>query len=302
MQPATAGRGVRSAVGVALIAAGVFVGAHTLAQWASEGAPPAAVIAAAAPRPARDVPSRGAAVLQKGETDPGPERRPMATAGVAAVAYLPAPPAVPAVTPDQQRLTRDLQRALRRAHCYDGPVNGRWTPATKGAMSAFTARANATLPVDTPDIVLLALLESDQGARCGSCPEGQQLGAHGSCVPAAIVAQAARRAPAEGPPTLRAPRPPAPPVARGAIAARKVPPIAGRMGIGGPNVAVAEAQRAYAAGPSATPGGPQILTPARERQAARHHARRRAVRPTRFAYRPVRYRGLAGLLFGGWPF
>jgi hypothetical protein len=301
MQPATAGRGAKGAVGVALIAAGVCVGAHTLAQWASEGAPTAAVIAAPAPAPGRDVPSRGAAMLPKGETGPAPERRPVATAGIAAVAYLPAPPAVPAVTPDQQRLTRDLQRALRRAHCYDGPVNGRWTPATKGAMSAFTARANAKLPVDTPDIVLLALLESDQDARCGSCPEGQHLGARGSCMPAAIVAQAARRAPAEVP-TLHAPGAPTPPVARAAIAARKVPPIAGRMGIGGPNVAGAEAQRAHAIGPPATPRDPQILAPARERQAARHHTRRHAARPMRFAYRPVRYRGLAGLLFGGWPF
>jgi hypothetical protein len=221
-----------------------------------------------------------------------------------AVAHLPAPPAVPAVLPDHQRLTRDLQRALRRAHCYDGPVNGRWTPATKRAMSAFTARANATLPVETPDIVLLALLESDQGATCGSCPEGQQLGAHGSCMPAAIAAQAVRKAPAEVPLTLHALRSPGAPIARAAIVARKVPPIAGRMGIGGPNVGPAEAQRTHAAGPSATPvaGSPRILAPVRERQAARHHARRHAVRPVRFAYRPARYRGLAGLLFGGWPF
>jgi hypothetical protein len=60
-----------------------------------------------------------------------------------------------------------VQAALRRAGCYSGPVNGVWTASTRAAMGEFTARVNARLPVDRPDPVLLALLETHNKMSCG---------------------------------------------------------------------------------------------------------------------------------------
>src|SRR5262245_37399746 len=58
-------------------------------------------------------------------------------------------------------LARELQRHLKRAGCYGGAVTGVWSPPVRRAMKAFTDRANAALPVDQPDQVLLALVESN---------------------------------------------------------------------------------------------------------------------------------------------
>lgn len=63
-------------------------------------------------------------------------------------------------------LVRDIQNHLKRTNCYDGPVSGRWTPATQEAMEAFLAVANAALPVQKPDSVLLALVKSHTGTSC----------------------------------------------------------------------------------------------------------------------------------------
>lgn len=69
---------------------------------------------------------------------------------------------------DARALTRAVQTALKDAGCYRGKVNGSWTAQTSAAMDEFTMRVNARLPVDRPDPVLLALLETHDGVSCAS--------------------------------------------------------------------------------------------------------------------------------------
>jgi hypothetical protein len=107
------------------------------------------------------------------------------------------------VTPVQSRsadpatryqLALDLQRELQRVGCYQGELTGVWNAATRRAMSTFMDRANARLPVDKPDYVLLALVKSHSESACAmTCPPRQSIGASGRCVPNAVVAQEARR-------------------------------------------------------------------------------------------------------------
>jgi hypothetical protein len=299
---------MRSTVGVLLVASGALVGAQGLARWPADG-PPAVALAdipiVELPMPAPQAhressvaedaslaspPTRSATDGPVAARDPGRPRR---------------PEAMPAATP--HHLARELQQALRRAHCYGGPINGVWTAETRRAMSAFLARANATLPVDKPDAILLALLQNEPDARCGSCPPGQQPGADGACLAAGMSNE--ERLPRSATPSVaptaelfRSAREPA-----GAVAAPSghaaphpaAPPIAGRMSIGGPRLATAELPRPRAF----TPTGPQGATAPRHRRAHRftlaHHHRR----PMRFVYRPARgVGGMVGWLLGGWQF
>jgi hypothetical protein len=69
---------------------------------------------------------------------------------------------------DAVSVTRGVQRHLKQAGCYDGPVNGAWNGQTRKAMYEFTGVVNARLPVDRPDPVLLVLLESNPDASCAS--------------------------------------------------------------------------------------------------------------------------------------
>jgi peptidoglycan hydrolase-like protein with peptidoglycan-binding domain len=301
---------MRSAFGLGLIAAGIGLGTYTLAR--SEPVPEAAT------------PSLSLTTLPdpvatpKGLAIPATPDRP-AERRIAAAPVVAAPtqgmPYAPATArlPHGQELTRALQRELRRAGCYEGRINGNWTPATKSAMKAFTERVNARLPVDRPDIVLLALLQGERGAACGSCPAGQGPGPGGDCLPAAIVARAARET--NGQPALAAaPRPEA---AATIVAARTLapasatgaPPIEGRMSIGGPKPASAASLPAGALGFAAPsdrpgPGAASIAHHAAHQRGhrlarVRWHAYPPLRRPMRFAYRPVYgLRGLAGLLFG----
>ena len=102
-------------------------------------------------------------------------------------------PAVDPVT-----LVRELQSELHRVGCYSAQVSGLWTPSTRRAMQEFMSRANASLPVDKPDEVLLALVRSFPGKACGTtCPQGESLTPAGRCVPG-IAAHAVPR-PARSP-------------------------------------------------------------------------------------------------------
>ena len=65
-------------------------------------------------------------------------------------------------------LARDLQKELKRVGCYDGEINGWWNAASKHAMSVFTERVNASLPVEEPDYILLALVQSHNGTGCSN--------------------------------------------------------------------------------------------------------------------------------------
>jgi hypothetical protein len=96
----------------------------------------------------------------------------------------------PADADARRELTKDLQRELKRLGCYQGDLDGSWGPETKRAMSAFTDRVNATLPVEEPDYILLALVRGQAVQTCGkSCPSGQELASDGRCLPRVIIAR-----------------------------------------------------------------------------------------------------------------
>ena len=63
-------------------------------------------------------------------------------------------------------LARSLQSRLAAAACYDGPISGQWGATSKEAMRRFVTAANARLPVDVPDAVLLAVLETSPHVKC----------------------------------------------------------------------------------------------------------------------------------------
>lgn len=91
-------------------------------------------------------------------------------------------------------LARDLQRELKRVGCYGGEITGTWTRSSKAAMVDFMDRVNATLPVDTPDYILLTLVQNHREIACGAeCPSGQVVDGGGRCVPRAVVAQASKK-------------------------------------------------------------------------------------------------------------
>jgi hypothetical protein len=91
-------------------------------------------------------------------------------------------------------LARDLQRELKRAGCYGGEINGVWSTGTKRAMAAFLDRANATLPIKTPDFILLSLVQNHNDIACtAECPTGQSMDRAGRCIPSAVIAQQASK-------------------------------------------------------------------------------------------------------------
>jgi hypothetical protein len=98
---------------------------------------------------------------------------------------------------DRDTLARELQKELKRVGCYEGELNGAWSPLTRRAMKAFTDRVNATLPVEEPDAILYAMVQGHQDRACGKpCPSGQGLSEDGRCLPNAILAKATKKGPA----------------------------------------------------------------------------------------------------------
>jgi hypothetical protein len=201
-----------------------------------------------------------------------------------------------------------LQGELVRVGCYDGAVNGIWGEPSRQAMRAFIEQANARLPVDKPDPVLLALVQGHQGRVCGGCPTGQEASADGRCPPAAVVAML------EGKNTLLSQEAPTPAVSEerplpvvGSRSRqerrnpRRVAPIEGRMSIGAGAIAASppverRTAKLAAADPAPAPAAPPAMQPRRERRAARHASIRsraylRPMRPSRYAYRPFRRAG-----------
>jgi hypothetical protein len=89
---------------------------------------------------------------------------------------------------DRVPLAQQLQRELARVGCYEGEINGVWTPATRRALKAFMDRVNAALPTDTPDRIQLLLVEGARERVCGAaCPAGETL-TEGRCVPNTVLA------------------------------------------------------------------------------------------------------------------
>ena len=188
-----------------------------------------------------------------------------------------------AIPKDRHSLARELQKELRRVGCYEGELNGVWTPATRRAMKTFTDRVNASLPVDEPDAVLFAMVQSQQDQVCGKpCPIDQGLSEDGRCLPNAILAKAASKplpsavathAPASGGPAAGKP----PHLRSGwsttVTAARPTPPAASAPAAPTPSQALAvtapapatppptEGRMALAGPPSPQPAPPDATTP-----------------------------------------
>jgi len=202
-----------------------------------------------------------------------------------------APSRAAAIPRDRDSLARELQKELRRVGCYEGELNGVWTPATRRAMKTFTDRVNATLPVDEPDAVLYVMVQSQQERVCGKpCPVDQGLSEDGRCVPNAILAKAARSAvaihvPASGgsagkplparhwsatvtaarptPPAVGAPAAPMPPQALPVIQPAPATPLPteGRMALAGPIGGQAAMDPRLAVKPAARSGSSRRIRP-----------------------------------------
>jgi hypothetical protein len=167
---------------------------------------------------------------------------------------------------DRDAIGRELQKELRRVGCYDGELNGAWTPTTRAAMKAFTDRVNASLPTDEPDSILLTMVRGYQDRVCGKpCPAGQGLGDGGRCVPNAILVRATTKQPV-APVAVAAPAAPKPaPAITGwsttTTAAAPAPAVGvapgeGRMALAGPATEATPAPPA-AQPPAAAPSPPR---------------------------------------------
>jgi hypothetical protein len=207
-----------------------------------ETAPPAPAVANDPPDPAATAPV--SPTSSPPALAPPPAVRRQLRPAVPAVALAEAPARVPvgetgAAAPIAgPALTREIQRQLRRIGCYRGEVSGVWSPSVRQAMKVLTDRVNASLPVEQPDPVLLAMTQSQAPGICGAaCPSGQDRAADGRCLPSALVASAAkRRTPtpsgvAQAKPARAAARTP---VAAAPQSAADAEPADGRMSLAGP--------------------------------------------------------------------
>ncbi len=112
--------------------------------------------------PPADADAVSARPLMRAEATAAPRQR---VAWVASTA-LTRPLNAPAPVSNRRARIRQLQKALARAECYNGPISGIWSDASKDAMRGFVQTANAELPVDRPDEALIALVESNEAAKC----------------------------------------------------------------------------------------------------------------------------------------
>ena len=107
--------------------------------------------------------------------------------------------AVPPLPQDADDLTRSVQAALKDAGCYHGAVDGVWAGQTTAAMEEFTVRVNARLPVDKPDAVLLALVETHQDVSCA----GEDTAAQEETDPRGLETASIETPSERGTPTMR---------------------------------------------------------------------------------------------------
>jgi hypothetical protein len=118
----------------------------------------------------------------------------------------------PALVPgDRASITRELQRELKRVGCYSGDINGIWTTSSRMAMKSFIDAANASLPIDNPDHVLLSLVQQRQDTMCvlevkaAPADKEKSTSTVGAAVPAAAAAALAATAAATAPKAERKP-------------------------------------------------------------------------------------------------
>jgi hypothetical protein len=178
---------MRKLYGTVLALAGVSVGIYTVLSGANIDASRPKTTADASvhvPTPSGQTPveDAAAAVIP-------PTALEIADA-VLRVAYLPssAPPL------DRVQLTRAIQVQLKRVGCSHGAIDGVWSASVRRSMKTFTDRVNPTLPVEQPDIILLAMLQSHQDGGCGvPCLPGQGLAVDGRCLPNGLIAKIAEK-------------------------------------------------------------------------------------------------------------
>ncbi|MBI1651353.1 hypothetical protein [Hyphomicrobium sulfonivorans] len=189
------------------------------------------------------------------------------------------------------RLIVDIQQNLKRVGCYSGRVNGSWTDNTREAMQEFTSRANATLPVEEPDYLLLTLLKSYNGRTCGGAEQLES-----AALPAGTVATAAAKQEvlpwkansAQAATRLYTPLP-------STAANTATAPLPGRMAIGGPrdfqpapqqplipgnNIASASLDQEQAYNPPAAAPTGQAAAPKANRKVKKSNNSRRPARGT----------------------
>lgn len=148
------------------------------------------IFSAASPVFHEVIPDEGARVAVASPPKPGMWTTVVSSARAVSTPLKSAEPGDPET---RAELASDLQRELKRVGCYEGEITGAWNGATRHALAAFMDRANATLPTDNPDYVLLALVQSHHDVVCSAeCPAGQ-IADGGRCVPRAVVAQATKR-------------------------------------------------------------------------------------------------------------
>ncbi len=186
---------------------------------------------------------------------------------------------------DRDGLARELQKELKRVGCYEGELNGTWTPTTRAAMKAFTDRVNATLPVDEPDPILFTMVQGQRDKVCGKpCPPGQGVSQDGRCLPNAILVQAARKGAPPVPATTVAKAPAEKPAAVAitgwtttstvAAATPAGPPPEGRMALAGPAAEAPPTPPPAAAKPAPAPPVARTASPPAPRVSASQGAGR----------------------------
>ncbi|MGE8944234.1 hypothetical protein ACO2I3_20215 [Leptospira interrogans] len=143
---------------------------------------------------------------------------------------------------NRYELARELQTELRRVGCYYGEIDGDWGSGSKRAMSGFTSRVNASLPVDAPDAIMLTMIRRFDGQACSAtCRSDEMFTGDGRCVPTTVVAQdrasgRLQSASAEERPGMSRAWSVMvqPPVVGEMTRTATVEPLPGRMSVGGP--------------------------------------------------------------------
>ena len=188
---------------------------------------------------------------------------------------------------DRPALIREIQRELLRIGCYRGQVNGVWTASVRQAMKTLNERVNASLPIDQPDPVLLALAQSQEAETCAAtCPAGQARGADGRCLPSALVAGTGKR-PARPPVSANGPATGGQkvvqpgPVAPGGPATE---PPEGRMSLAGPPPGAPPQARTPSRRTAKTPAPHAKVAPGPRSANARPRQRQRAAQRSYFGY------------------
>src|SRR5262249_11930943 len=109
-------------------------------------------------------------------------------------------PDVAALPSNRGGLARLIERELERVGCYRGPITGAWDGAAQRAMQAVLVHANARLPVDRPDPVLLRLVQGEEQRVCARSCGQRSASAGDDCMPA----ERSAAAPIEAVPAERA--------------------------------------------------------------------------------------------------